>query len=42
MTRLVRLYPRAWVSLGLRMAIRGAPTIVDPPLHPIQSEVRPA
>jgi hypothetical protein len=35
-------YALAWVLLGLRMAIRGAPTIVDPPLNPIQPEVRPA
>jgi hypothetical protein len=39
---LVVPYTLAWVLLGLRMAIRGAPTIVDPPLHPIQPEVRPA
>ncbi len=35
-------YGLAWVLIGLRMAIRGSPTIVDPPLNPIESEVRPA
>jgi hypothetical protein len=39
---LVAPYAIAWVLLGLLMAMRGAPTIVDPPLHPIQPEVRPA
>jgi hypothetical protein len=39
---LVGPYTLAWVVLGLRMAIRGAPTIVDPPLTAIQPEVRPA
>jgi hypothetical protein len=39
---LVAPYALAWVVVGARMAIRGAPTIVDSPLHPIQPEVRPA
>jgi hypothetical protein len=32
----------AWVFLGLRMALRGAPTIVDPPLNPVDAEVAAA
>lgn len=32
----------AWVVVGLRMAIRGAPTIVDPPIHQTDREVQAA
>lgn len=39
---LVAPYGLAWVLLGSRMTIRGARTILDPPLNPIQPEVRPA
>jgi hypothetical protein len=42
MTRLVRLDPRTWILAGARMSIRGARTTIDPPLNPIQPEVRPA
>ena len=35
-------YGVAWVLIGLRMAIRGAPTIIDPPAILIESEVNPA
>ena len=32
----------AWVLVGLRLAIRGSATLVDPPLNPIEPEVRTA
>jgi hypothetical protein len=35
-------YGLAWLLIGLRMAIRGAPTIVDPPVHILEPEVQPA
>lgn len=35
-------YGLAWVGVGVRMTIRGAPTIVDQPLNAIVSEVRAA
>jgi hypothetical protein len=35
-------YGLAWVFVGLRLAIRGSATIVDPPLNPIEPEVRAA
>ena len=35
-------YGLAWVLIGLRMAIRGAPTIIDPPAIVTESEVHPA
>jgi hypothetical protein len=35
-------YGSAWLLIGLRMAIRGAPTIIDPPAIVIESEVLPA
>jgi hypothetical protein len=38
-------YGLTWVSIGLRMTIRGAPTIIDPPavaIEAVVSEVRPA
>jgi hypothetical protein len=35
-------YGLAWVLIGLRMAIRGAPTIIDPPAIVAESEVQPA
>jgi len=35
-------YGFAWVLVGLRLAIRGSATLVDPPLHPIEPEVRTA
>lgn len=41
---LVLPYGLAWALIGLRMTIRGSPTIVDPPLDTLTSspEVRPA
>jgi hypothetical protein len=35
-------YGFAWVVVGLRLAIRGSATLVDPPLNPIEPEVRAA
>lgn len=35
-------YGLAWLLIGLRMAIRGSPTIVDPPVDILAPEVRPA
>jgi hypothetical protein len=35
-------YGLAWLLIGLRMAIRGAPTIVDPPADILAPEVHPA
>jgi hypothetical protein len=35
-------YGLAWLLIGLRMAIRGAPTIVDSPADIVASEVHPA
>jgi hypothetical protein len=35
-------YGLAWLLVGLRMAIRGAPTIIDPPAVVIEREVHPA
>jgi hypothetical protein len=35
-------YGFAWVLVGLRLAIRGSATLVDPPLNPIEREVRTA
>jgi hypothetical protein len=32
----------AWALVGLRLAIRGAPTIIDPPVSPIEPEVSAA
>lgn len=32
----------AWIVVGLRMAIRGSPTIIDLPLNPTEPEVRAA
>jgi hypothetical protein len=35
-------YGFAWVFVGLRLAIRGSATLVDPPVNPIEPEVRAA
>jgi len=35
-------YGLAWLLIGLRMAIRGAPTIIDPPAGIVEPEVQPA
>jgi len=35
-------YGFAWVFVGLRLAIRGSATLVDPPLNPTEPEVRAA
>jgi hypothetical protein len=35
-------YGFAWVVVGLRLAIRGSATLVDPPLNPIEPEARAA
>jgi len=32
-------YGLSWILVGLRMAVRGAPTIVDPPVNPIEPGV---
>ena len=35
-------YGFAWVFVGLRLAIRGSATLIDPPLNPIEPEARAA
>ncbi len=43
MSKLVRLYPPAWLLVGLRMSVRGSTTITDPPIeHTPAPEVQTA